>query len=97
MKTERMDIRLKLIGENGSMEITGYTIPQWGCTFNVTVGGVTRAERTEGPATYVAQLTELGDVLLRGKPQLVTNEDSLANMTAIDAVFAAAGVNREFD
>jgi len=97
MKTERMDIKLKLIGENGSMEVAGYTIPQWGCSFNVTVGGVTRAEPTDGPATYVAQLAELGDVLLRGKRQLITNADSLANMTAIDAVFAAAGVNREFD
>lgn len=97
MKAERMDIKLRLIGEKGSLEVTGYTIPQWGCTFNVTVGGVTRAEPTDGPATYVAQLAELGDVLLRGKPQLITNADSLANMVAIDAVFAAAGVNREFD
>ena len=46
--------------------------------------------------TYVAQFAELGDVLLRGKKQLITNADSLGNMAAIDAVYAKAGVEREF-
>jgi len=44
----------------------------------------------------VAQLAELGDVLLRGKPQLITAPDSLGNMAAIDAIYAAAGVARDF-
>ena len=58
--------------------------------------GKTREEPTAGDATYVAQLKELGDVLLRGKPQLITNADSLGNMAAIDAIYAKAGVARDF-
>ena len=55
-----------------------------------------RQEPTEGPATYVAQLVELGDVLLRSKPALISNADSLGNMAAIDAVYAKAGIARDF-
>jgi predicted dehydrogenase len=96
MKPERFGAMLKLIGEKGTMEIQNYLAPQIGCRFTVTVGGTERKEATDGPATYVAQLAELGDVLLRGKPQLITNADSLGNMTAIDAIYATAGVDREF-
>jgi predicted dehydrogenase len=97
MKPERFGATLKLTGEKGTMEIQNYLAPQMGCRFTVTIGGEERKEATEGPATYVAQLTELGDVLLRDRPQLITNADSLGNMSAIDAIYAAAGVDRTFD
>ena len=64
---------------------------------DVTVDGKTREEPTSGPPTYVAQLAELGDVLLRGKTQLITAADSLGNMAAIDAIYAKAGVERVFE
>ncbi len=96
MKPERFAATLRLDGENGSLEIRNFVAPQMGCRFTVTVDGKTREEPTAGPATYVAQLLELGDVLLRGKPQLIGNEDSLGNMAAIDAVYAKAGVARDF-
>lgn len=95
---------LKLQGQNGSMEIENYGAPQFtaafggtDCKFRVRSGGTVRQEPIEGPTTYAAQLSELGDVLLRGKPQLITNADSLANMAAIDAIYAAAGISRAFD
>ena len=97
MKPERFGATLKLTGENGTLEIANYLAPQMGCRFTVTVNGVERKEPTAGDATYVAQLKELGDVLLRGKSQLITNADSLGNMTAIDAIYAAAGVERVFE
>jgi predicted dehydrogenase len=97
MKPERFGATLKLTGEKGTLEIANYLAPQMGCRFTVTVGGYARTEPTAGDATYVAQLKELGDVLLRGKAQLITNTDSLGNMTAIDAIYAAAGVERAFD
>jgi predicted dehydrogenase len=96
MKPERFGATLKLAGEDGTLEIQNYVAPQMGCRFTVKIGGEERKEATDGPATYVAQLAELGDVLLRGKPQLITAADSLGNMTAIDAVYAAAGVPRNF-
>jgi predicted dehydrogenase len=96
MKSERFGATLKLTGEKGTLEIVNYLAPQMGCRFTVTISGHARTEPTAGDATYVAQLKELGDVLLRGKAQLITNTDSLGNMTAIDAIYAAAGVERAF-
>ena len=96
MKTERFGATLKLMGEKGTMEIANYLAPQMGCRFTVTVDGMARQEPTAGPGTYAAQLAELGDVLLRGKTQLITNADSLGNMSLIDAIYKAAGMEREF-
>ena len=96
MKPQRFGATLKLRGEKGVMEVANYLAPQLGCRFTVTIDEVVREEPTVGPATYVAQLAELGDVLLRDKRPLVTNADSLGNMVLIDAIYAAAGVNREF-
>ena len=92
MTPGRFIATLQLRGERGTLEIANYIAPQMGCRFTVTVDGVARQEPTEGPATYVAQLAELGDVLLRGKSQLITNADSLGNMSLIDAIYKAAGV-----
>lgn len=96
MKPERFGATLRLKGSKGSLELLNFVAPQLGCKLTVTVGGVARDEPTAGPATYVAQLAELGDVLARGKEQLITNADSLGNMAAIDAIYAKAGVARDF-
>jgi predicted dehydrogenase len=96
MQPERFGAALTVTGANGTLQILNYLAPQMGCRFTVTVGGVAREEPTAGDATYVAQLKELGDVLVRGKTQLVTLEDSLGNMAAIDAIYAKAGVARTF-
>ncbi|HEX4302806.1 MAG TPA: Gfo/Idh/MocA family oxidoreductase [Rhizomicrobium sp.] len=96
MKPEKFGAALRLTGDKGTLEILNFVAPQIGCKFTVTVDGQSRAEPTDGDATYVAQLKELGDVLLRGKSQLITNADSLGNMRAIDAIYAKAGVERVF-
>jgi predicted dehydrogenase len=97
MKPERFGAALRLTGARGSLEILNFVAPQLGCKFTVTADGKTREEPTAGPPTYIAQLAELGDVLLRGKAQLITAADSLGNMSAIDAIYAKAGVARVFD
>ena len=96
MKPERFGATLRVKGSKGSLELLNFVAPQLGCKLTVTIGGTARDEPTAGPATYVAQLAELGDVLLRGKKQLITNADSLGNMAAIDAIYAKAGVERAF-
>src|SRR5262249_13176310 len=80
MQPERFGATVRLKGAQGTLEILNFVAPQLGCRFSVATGGKTREEPTTGPATYAAQLAELGDVLLRGKRQLVSNADSLANM-----------------
>ena len=97
MKPERFGAALRLTGKHGTLEILNFVAPQLGCRFTVTVDGKMREESTDGAPTYVAQLAELGDVLLRGKKQLITAADSLGNMSAIDAIYAKAGVARMFD
>jgi len=96
MKPERFGATLRLTCENGSLEVLNFVAPQLGCRFTVTLDGITREEPVAGPPTYVAQLAELGDVLLKGKAPLVSTADSLANMAAIDAIYAKAGVDRTF-
>lgn len=104
MKATGYFATLKVVGQKGRLEIENYGAPQFGsalggrdCRFVVQSGDTVREEPTSGPSTYAAQLAELGDVLLRNEPQLVTNADSLANMIAIDAIYAAANVSRTFD
>jgi len=96
MTPERFGATLLVTGSNGSLQIQNFVAPQIGCAFDVTISGETRSEPTDGPTTYAAQLGQLGDVLLRKKQPLITLSDSLGNMRAIDAVYAAAGIDRAF-
>ena len=82
---------LTLTGEKGSMTIVNFLAPQIGCRFTTTIDGVTTDEPVEGPTTYEAQLENLRAVMLEGAPPLVGGADAIANMTAIDAIYRAAG------
>ena len=91
MIDKRFAAPLTLTGEAGSLTILNYMAPQLGCRFTVTIGDVTTSEPTDGPATYDAQLEHLRAVLQDGAAPLVGGADAIANMTAIDAIYAAAG------
>jgi predicted dehydrogenase len=91
MIAERPAATLTLTGEQGSLNIINYLAPQIGCRFTTTIGGVTITEPTEGPSTYAAQLEHLRAVLQDGAAPLVGGPDAIANMTAIDAIYEAAG------
>lgn len=94
MIPERFAAALKLSGEKGTLEIVNFLAPQYGFSFKVTVDGKTREEKPQGPATYAAQLSAVGDVLLRGAAPLTGGADAIANMTAIDAIYEKAGYVR---
>jgi predicted dehydrogenase len=82
---------LRIEGERGSLEIINYLAPQMGCRFNVTLDGTSEAKSVDGPGTYEAQLIHLA-LVLRGEAKPLTGgADAVANMTAIDAIYAAAG------
>ena len=82
---------LKIEGERGELEIINYLAPQMGCRFTTTIDGATEAQPTDGPGTYEAQLIHLGEVLAGKAQPLTGGADAVANMTAIDAIYAAAG------
>ena len=82
---------LTLEGERGRLEIVNFLAPQRGCQFTTTIDGRTELRPTDGPTTYEAQLAHLGEVLKGEATPLVGGADAVANMAAIDAIYAAAG------
>jgi predicted dehydrogenase len=82
---------LKIEGERGSLEIINYLAPQMGCRFTTTIDGETQTQPTDGPSTYEAQLIHLAELLAGNAQPLTGGADAVANMTAIDAIYAAAG------
>jgi predicted dehydrogenase len=82
---------LRLEGERGVLELQNFLAPQMGCRFTTTVAGETTEHPTDGPATYAAQLDHLHAVLAEGAKPLIGGPDAIANMTAIDAIYVAAG------
>jgi predicted dehydrogenase len=45
----------------------------------------------DGPSTYAAQLLHLHEVMSGRVPPLTGGADAVANMSAIDAIYEAAG------
>ena len=91
MTADRPNAVLTLTGERGSMTIVNFLAPQIGCRFTSTIDGVTTAEPVEGPTTYEAQLENLRAVMQDGAQPLTGGADAIGNMTAIDAIYRAAG------
>jgi predicted dehydrogenase len=86
--------RLFVEGTRGTVEIQNFIAPQIGCRMTTVIDGRQDVVATSGPSTFAAQLAHVGDVLLRGAPPLTGGTDAVANMAAIDAIYAAAGVRR---
>jgi predicted dehydrogenase len=82
---------LNVIGSRGSLEIVNFLAPQLGCRFTTTIDGETRAHGVEGPSTYAAQLAHVQEVMAGAVQPLTGGADAIANMAAIDAIYAAAG------
>jgi predicted dehydrogenase len=91
MTASRFSAWLRLEGERGRLEIVNFLAPQMGCRFTLTVGGETTTLPTEGPSTYAAQLEHLHAVIKGEAAPLTGGADAVANMSAIDAIYAAAG------
>jgi predicted dehydrogenase len=66
--------------------------PQVWHRLTVHAKGTKRIERFERRSTYENQLDAFTAAVPRGGPVLTPPEDSIANMTVIDAVYAAAGL-----
>jgi predicted dehydrogenase len=87
-------IRARAIGERGTLTVTNFVAPQLWSRFTVTVDGRRRRERFGGEATYVHQLRAFA-AAVRGQPaNLTPPADSVATMSLIDDIYAAAGLPR---
>ena len=91
MVVETPSAWLRIQGEKGQLEIINFVAPQMGCRFTTTVDGVETRHEITGPTTYAAQLIHLHDVLTGQAEPLTGGADAIANMAAIDQIYAVAG------
>jgi predicted dehydrogenase len=85
-------IRARAVGERGTLTVTNFAAPQVWSRFTVTMDGRRRRERFDGEATYVHQLRAFA-AAVRGEPaNLTPPSDSVATMSLIDDIYAAAGL-----
>jgi predicted dehydrogenase len=87
-----LSIRARVVGERGTMSVLNYAAPHLLSRFTVTVDGRRRRERFDGDSTYTHQLRAFA-AAVRGEPtNLTPPSDSVATMSLIDDVYAAAGL-----
>jgi predicted dehydrogenase len=91
MRPERVGARLTLTGERGELQIVNFVAPQMGGRFTVTRDGETEDLSMAGPTTYAAQLDHVVEVMAGRATPMTGGADAIAQMDAIDAIYAAAG------
>lgn len=100
----RASIRTSMVGEadvrtlsasaaNGHVQALNPLHPYEGNRLTWDVDGRAGQEEIDGPTTFAAQLENFVSVVEDGADPLVTGEDSIANMTVIDALYRSAGLD----
>jgi len=85
-------IQAKVIGDRGTMTVINPFAPQLWSRFTVEIDGRRRRERFDSEATYVHQLRAFA-AAVRGEPtNLTPPSDSIATMSLIDDIYAAAAL-----
>lgn len=79
---------------NGWVRADNPLHPYEGNSLSWEIGGSPGAEEVLGPTTFEAQLQSFVELVEDGGPQVVTAEDSIANMATIDAMYESAGLGR---
>jgi predicted dehydrogenase len=85
---------LRVEADRGTLEVSGMVFPHLGHSLREVTGGVARTFTVAGQETYDHQLAAVITALGDGQPLPTEGEDPVANMAAIDAIYARAGVNR---
>ncbi|MGE3251886.1 MAG: Gfo/Idh/MocA family protein [Hyphomonadaceae bacterium] len=94
MTTLRPTARLIIEGEKAKLSILNFVAPQWGCRFTITENRKRRELPTDGAPTFVKQIEHVAAVMRGEALPLTGGADAVANMAAIDAIYAKAGVER---
>lgn len=85
---------LVIEGTAGRVTVDGLVFPARGHSIREEVDGITRYSTVAGQETYDHQLAAVVDALASGRPLPTEGADPVANMAAIDLIYAAAGVRR---
>jgi len=92
MISDRVVRHLEAKGANGTVTATNPVSPHTGNRLIWEIDALSGEEEVPGPTSYAAQLGNFVAAVSGGQPQLVTGEDSIGNMTVIDAMYRAAGL-----
>ncbi len=86
------DVRvLTATAPNGMVRADNPLHPYEGNLLHWEIDGSVGEEEVPGPTTYEAQLRSFVELVEDGGPQIVSAEDSIANMETIDAIYRSAG------
>lgn len=85
-------VSARAVGERGDLRVVNPLAPQAWHRFTVRTASNRRSERFPRFASYAYQLDAFVRALLDGGSVLTPPSDSVANMSVIDAVYAAAGM-----
>ena len=88
-----MGATLDVRGSRGSLRVVNPLAPQMGNSLTVVVGDQSRTEEVERSSTYEHQLRAFVAAVASGQPPLTGGADSIATMTAVDAIYRAAGLS----
>jgi predicted dehydrogenase len=90
--TELIRIGARAVGEKGEMRVLNPLAPQIWHRLSLRTQDGTRVEHLPRRPSYAYQLDAFADAVLRDRPPLTPARDSVANMTAIDAIYEKAGM-----
>lgn len=87
------DVRfLSARADNGHVEAVNPLHPYEGNRLSWEIDGEAGEEEVDGPTTFAAQLENFVSAVEDGAEQLVTGDDSIANMEVIDFLYSSAGL-----
>jgi predicted dehydrogenase len=85
---------LVVTGSRGTLDVTNPVLPHNGHSVRITTDGIMRTLTIGGDETYDYQLAAVIGAILEGDGLPTESADFVANMRAMDAIYAAAGVRR---
>jgi predicted dehydrogenase len=87
-----LDVSGRVEGTRGRMRILNPWAPHLFHRLRVDTFAGTRREKIAGPSTYACQLAAFVRAVREGAPVPTGADDAIANMTLVDATYAAAGL-----
>jgi predicted dehydrogenase len=85
---------IRFESDTGRVEVDGVVFPSRGHSIRSWIDGVHRVQTVAGDETYDHQLAAVVRAIADGTPVSTEGPDPVANMAVIDAIYAAAGVDR---
>jgi predicted dehydrogenase len=83
---------LTVEGDAGRLRVRNLVFPSQGHSILLEADGLPRTWTVAGQETYDHQLAAVVDALAADRPLPTEGEDAVANMRALDAIHAAAGM-----